>query len=593
MNCPTRWPLWITRQREGRCARKVCLGAVIFCFVLPSVALAQSSTLVISQFYGGGGEPGATFRQDYVQLFNRGTTSVDISAWTVQHMRFTGSAWSSVPLSGVIGPGEYYLIQLTSGPGGVENIPAPDAVVSLDLDLHGGRLALVSNGTVLTTPCPATADVIDFVLYGSPFGGCTEGSSMTFLSPEQAAFRLRQGCEDTDDNQTDITSGAPAPFNSSASRNPCDPESRCSLVVGSAPDRFDLSGGTGIVEIIAPEGCAWVASPIADWVVITSDRTGGGSGYLTYLVEPHHVPQGRSGGITFSGAPFGTGFDFVHLQQEAASWGSAIVGDLPCPADYDGDGNADLAVYRGPTGQWFILQSSGAGYTELHWGAPSLRDVPIPADYDGDGKADIAVYRQTTGEWFINPSSFVMGGHHQWGSPFLEDAPVPADFDGDGKADLAVYRPSSGEWFILRSSDRTAMHVQWGAAALSFGDRPVPADFDGDGKTDIAVYRSTTSEWFVRRSSDETLEYAQWGAATLEDAPVAADYDSDGKADIAVFRHVTGDWLIRRSSDGGLMEVSYGSPFSGDVPVPADYAGTETASLAVWRKSSGTWFIRP
>jgi len=143
-----------------------------------------------------------------------------------------------------------------------------------------------------------------------------------------------------------------------------------------------------------------------------------------------------------------------------------------------------------------------------------LGDVPVPADYDGDAQQDVAVYRTSTGEWFILGS--VAGSPYfrfgSAGSDGLEDIPVPADFDGDGRADLVIYRAWTGQWFVSGSLGEP-VEVHFGApSATGFGDLPVPDDYDKDGRADFAIYRRSTGQWFISRSSDGQLVTYNWGS---------------------------------------------------------------------------------
>ncbi len=228
-------------------------------------------------------------------------------------------------------------------------------------------------------------------------------------------------------------------------------------------------------------------------------------------------------------------------------------GDKPIAADYDGDGKADPAVFRG--GVWWRLKSANNTFDSVSFGLSN--DVPAPGDFDGDGKVDVAVFRPSSGVWHrlfssngsYSPVQFGLGG----------DVPMPGDYDGDGKADISVFRPSNGVWYRINSGNGSAFSVQFGQN----GDKPIPGDFDGDGKADVAVYRGSIGTWFAQRSSDNGYMVVGFGLST--DLPVAGDYDGDGKSDVAVWRPETGVWHRLNSSSGGYAAYQFG--ISSDVPV--------------------------
>lgn len=267
--------------------------------------------------------------------------------------------------------------------------------------------------------------------------------------------------------------------------------------------------------------------------------------------------------------------------------------DLPLTGDFDGDGIADVAVFRPESdrmpgaSEWFIL-GSRTGPRSILFGGSGL-DTPAVGDFDGDGITDVAVFRPVSdllpgaAEWFILPSSTGQAYRVSFGAAGGLDLPAVADFDGDGRAEIAVFRPSSdlfpgeAQWFILPSSSndlsfsemRDGYSVRFGQAGV---DQPIPLDYDGDGRADIATYRPTTSEWFIYRSglpmaqAGLRVEFGQPG-----DIPAPGDYDGDGIADLAYFRPTNAEWTIRQSSLGTDLTTD---PFGieGDLPLLAPLA---------------------
>ncbi len=248
--------------------------------------------------------------------------------------------------------------------------------------------------------------------------------------------------------------------------------------------------------------------------------------------------------------------------------------------DYDGDGKADVSVFRASENKWYILQSSDFSVVQKVFAIAG--DTPVPADYDGDGKTDVAIFRPSTGDWWYQSSINNAQIPTHWGQ--AGDIPRPSDFDGDGKADFIVYRPSNSVWYRFGSTGAVSI--------LAFGiaeDKPLIGDFDGDGKSDFAIFRPSTGDWWYAASSaGGQFRATHWGSTG--DIPVPADYDGDGKTDFAVFRPSNGGWYIANSGNGSFTILSFG--LSSDKPIAADYDGDGKADIAAFRPSTGTWYLQ-
>ncbi len=270
-------------------ALRLALCLVLFCsFLLVSplqAVKASANGIVISQIYGGGGNAGSTFKNDFIEIFNADGATVNLSGWSVQYASAAGTTWQVTALNGSLAPGQYFLIQESQGAGGTTNLPAPNATGNIAMSATAGKVALVSSTVALSGGCPVGVAIIDFVGYGTGTGGasCFEGTAAApTLTNTTADFRRNNGLQDTDSNTADFVTGAPNPRNTPVgTTNPSG--------AGAASPASVIQGGTTLLTVLVTPG----ANPTSTGIVVTGNLSSIGGA----ATEPF-FDDGTNGDVT-------------------------------------------------------------------------------------------------------------------------------------------------------------------------------------------------------------------------------------------------------------------------------------------------------
>jgi hypothetical protein len=263
-------------------------------FVAPNVK--------ISQVYGGGGNSGATYRNDFVELYNAGASGVDLANYSVQVASAGATAsWSVTSLCTagpcVLQPGHYYLVQEALGqtPTGVQvPLPQADAIGLIAMSASSAKVALVASTTALTGACPTGGFIVDMVGYGS--ASCSETHAAAGLGNTTADARKDNGCTDTDDNSADFVEIIAIPRNVGSPAHACRDDARTSAVGSADPsgperNRFALL----TVHVTPPTG-----APLPGSAVVADLSSIGGSASQPLFDDGTTGGDGIAGDGTFS-----------------------------------------------------------------------------------------------------------------------------------------------------------------------------------------------------------------------------------------------------------------------------------------------------
>jgi predicted extracellular nuclease len=191
-----------------------CAAGLVAGVVAAAPASAASTSVVVNEAYGGGGNSGATLKNDFIELANRSTGAVDVGSWSVQYISASPGAtttWQVTPLTGSISPGALYLIGEAAGAGGTDPLPSPAVNGSINMSGTSGTVALVAGTTALTcktaADCAADPAIVDLVGYGAAV--VNEGGAAPALTNTTSA--QRSASADTDVNGADFAAAAPTP----------------------------------------------------------------------------------------------------------------------------------------------------------------------------------------------------------------------------------------------------------------------------------------------------------------------------------------------------------------------------------------------
>lgn len=192
-----------------------------------AVAASANAQIVINEVYGGGGNSGSTYKNDFVELINRGTSSVTLNGATLQYASSSGTFNTYHTLPNItLAPGQTYLIQESAGTGGTTNLPTPDFIATTLINFNGStnsatdgfamagtnlKIVLANNSTQVANP--TDANVVDFVGVGN--ANQYEGAGAAPVMTNSTSVSRTNGI-DTNNNAADFTAGSPTPQNSTS-----------------------------------------------------------------------------------------------------------------------------------------------------------------------------------------------------------------------------------------------------------------------------------------------------------------------------------------------------------------------------------------
>ena len=556
------------------------LSAGLLATIPFTAANAVSPNLVISEVYGGGGNAGATYTHDFVELYNRGTAPVSSAGLSVQYASSTGHFTAVVALPDRTVPaGGYLLVQMGQGAGGTTPLPTPEASGNIAMSGTSGKVVLASGTTAMACNSAASCDtsrIVDLVGYGSA-ATYFEGAPTATLSNTTSAARASNGA-DTDNNAVDFSRGDPTPRNSEPPLPDPDPIPLTIAEIQGDGARSDYVGQkvttTGVVTGDFQEdgeyGGFFLQSTSPDADPLTSDgirvfqsTTQVAPGDLVTVTGP--VEEFASSSSLYSGSETQLGRNSVVTVTGTSTAPAPVALSLPFAPTQDGVAGQER--YEGtlvtlPSGLIATDLFTLGRFGEVSLTTDELLRIPTSAEEDAANNADRITLDDGLSGQNLEPLPYT-----------LSDGTLPRAGDALAEPVTGVFSYSFGEY-------RVEPAVGTRAGFTSFNPRTAAPDAVG-GDVQVASFNvlnyftTTTEENPDARGADDEAELARQ-QAKLVSAITALDADVVGLIEIA-------------NDDGEALATLVGALNDAQSGTEDDYTAVQAPPLTAPNEFGGTY----
>ena len=253
------------KQLIGAAGAIALTAGVVAVATSAQAAPSPTASVVINEVYGGGGNDGATYKNDFIELVNTSSAPVRMDGWSVQYASANGTSFQVTALSGTLPAGATYVVREAAGTGGTTDVPA-DSTGTINMSGTNGKVALVDAvaplagcaGKATAIACSGLPQVVDFVGYGT--GANDYAGTAPTPAPNNSTSVTRDATHaNTADNRADFSTAAPTPVACGAACVPAPTGPRAATIA-----EVQGTGSTSplVGETVTVEGVVTAAYPV-------------------------------------------------------------------------------------------------------------------------------------------------------------------------------------------------------------------------------------------------------------------------------------------------------------------------------------------